>query len=81
MAREAPGGREVAPSSPPTAERQSARKSLRPRVVTLGYSLNVPVDLYEELKAFSRETDLPMSEIMNEGARRELARLRKLHNL
>ena len=37
-------------------------------------SVNMPKDLYEELRAYMKLSDVPMSDVIVEGARRELAR-------
>jgi hypothetical protein len=87
MAAEAPGGREVvAPTqveSPQQTElkapevRQEARPVFRERDATQKMTVNMPKGLYEELRAYMKLTDIPMSDVIVEGARRELARLKK----
>jgi hypothetical protein len=87
MAAEAPGGSAAmpAPETMPatrTAEPQAAsdllaRPMFREREATQKMTVNMPKGLYEELRAYMKLTDTPMSDVLVEGARRELARLRK----
>jgi hypothetical protein len=74
-------GQRSNPVEPAPAERQGKRVSLKPRVDTRKFSLNIPIPLHEELLEFSKDTDLDMSEVLIEGAKREMVRLRKLHGL
>jgi len=77
MASEAPGGEPIAPTSQQMP--QPAQPTLfREREATQKMTVNMPKGLYEELRAFMKLTDIPMSDVLVEGARRELARLKKL---
>lgn len=70
-------------SAPPEAPKpanvavRDARPVFRERDAMQKMSVNMPKDLYEELRAHMKLTDVPMSDVLVEGARRELARLRK----
>jgi hypothetical protein len=85
MAENAPGGATVAPKvveAPLSAERvleprQDTRPMFREREATQKMTVNMPKGLYEELRAFMKLTDIPMSDVLVEGARRELARLKR----
>lgn len=59
------------PAPKPEIEAQPA---FRERNSTQRMAVNMPKDLYEEMRAFMKLTDTPMSELLVEGARRELAR-------
>ena len=82
MAAEAPGGDVIAPpESQPAAQLEPTQPAPRPvfreREATQRMTVNVPKDLYEELRAYMKLTDVPMSEVLIDGVRRELARLKK----
>jgi predicted GIY-YIG superfamily endonuclease len=49
------------------------------RDATQKMSINVPKDFYDELRAHMKLTDTPMSDILIDGARRELDRLKKTY--
>lgn len=51
-----------------------SQPAFRERNSTQRMAVNMPKDLYEEMRAFMKLTDTPMSELLVEGARRELAR-------
>jgi hypothetical protein len=59
------------------APAQEARPVFREREAFQKMTVNMPKSLYEELRAYMKLTDVPMSDVLVEGARRELARLRK----
>jgi hypothetical protein len=44
-------------------------------------NVRIPVDLHEELRQFWKDTDIPMSEVMIEGTRERLAKLKKQYGL
>ncbi|HDR9165898.1 TPA: hypothetical protein QDB28_006379 [Burkholderia vietnamiensis] len=44
-------------------------------------SLKVPKSLYDDMRDFAKLTDIPMSHVLVEGARAELARLKKRYGL
>jgi hypothetical protein len=66
-----------APEEAPKHVGRDARPIFREREATQKMTVNMPKDLYEELRAYMKLTDVPMSDVLVEGARRELARLRK----
>jgi hypothetical protein len=70
-----------APEAPPKPSNivhsQEARPLFRERETFQKMTVNMPKALYEELRAYMKLTDVPMSDVLVEGARRELARLRK----
>ena len=74
-----------AAAQPPQAAKQieqeqegrEARPIFRERESTQRMTVNMPKGLYEEMRAYMKLTDIPMSEILIDGARRELARLKK----
>jgi hypothetical protein len=70
-----------APEAPPkpsnVVQAQEARPLFRERETFQKMTVNMPKALYEELRAYMKLTDVPMSDVLVEGARRELARLRK----
>jgi hypothetical protein len=68
---------EPAPKPASVTPVRDARPMFRERDATQKMTVNMPKDLYEELRAYMKLTDVPMSEVLVEGARRELARLRK----
>jgi hypothetical protein len=68
---------EAAPKPANVATVREARPMFREREATQKMTVNMPKDLYEELRAYMKLTDVPMSDVLVEGARRELARLRK----
>lgn len=87
MAQQTPGGSgtsvsetPMAPAvpSPPLAQHevQEAHPIFKERDATQKMTVNMPKDLYEELRAYMKLTDTPMSDLLVEGARKELA-LRK----
>jgi hypothetical protein len=53
------------------------RPEFREREATQKMTVNMPKGLYEELRVYMKLHDVPMSDVLVEGARRELARLRK----
>lgn len=78
----APGG--VPPKADePAGEPQgtAARPAFREREATRNMSLNVPKSLYEDLRAYMKLTDTPMTEVLVEGAKKELARLKKQYGI
>lgn len=87
LASEAPGGAEMLPATSrptegagPAAGAPAApdqRAMFREREAMQKMTVNMPKGLYEELRAFMKLTDIPMSDVLVEGARRELARLKK----
>ena len=82
MAAEAPGGEAVAPQASPSAPQiepvePAQRPVFREREATQRMTVNVPKALYEELRAYMKLTDVPMSEVLIDGLRRELARLKR----
>lgn len=80
MAKKAPGGSEAVPATKPAAESAApATSSLRlpVRVATQTMSFKVPKEVYDELRNFAKLTDIPMKDVMVEGARKELALLKK----
>jgi hypothetical protein len=68
----APESIAIAETSEPTQ-----RPVFREREATQKMTVNMPKGLYEELRAYMKLTDIPMSDVLVEGARRELARLKK----
>jgi hypothetical protein len=54
-----------------------AQPTFRERDSTQRMAVNMPKSLYEELRAFMKLTDTPMSDLLVEGARRELARRKR----
>jgi hypothetical protein len=44
-------------------------------------NLRVPLDFYDELRDFTKQTDIPMTEVLVDGARTELARLKKKYGI
>jgi hypothetical protein len=44
-------------------------------------SFKVPKTLYEDLRAFKKRTDIDMSDVVVEGARKELAALKKRYGI
>jgi hypothetical protein len=58
----------------PAKPESEAAPTFRERDSTQRMAVNMPKSLYEELRAFMKLTDTPMSELLVEGARRELAR-------
>jgi hypothetical protein len=67
---------EAAPKPAPVAPR-AERPGFKEREAMQKMTVNMPKDLYEELRVHMKLTDMPMSVVLVEGARRELARLRK----
>lgn len=65
-------------SVPVPMQLQEARPLFREREAFQKMSLNMPKGLYEELRTYMKLTDIPMSDIIVEATRRELARLKKL---
>ncbi|WP_250519511.1 hypothetical protein [Caballeronia sp. NCTM1] len=53
------------------------RPMFREKPSTEKMSVNMPKDLYEALRAYMKLTDISMSEVIVEGARRELARRKR----
>jgi hypothetical protein len=51
------------------------------RQASQAVNLRAPLALYEEIRQFSKLSDIPITEIFVEGARRELARLKKLYGV
>jgi hypothetical protein len=83
LAAEAPGGEAVIQPSTPAPVQQpihepAQRPVFREREATQKMTVNMPKGLYEELRAFMKLTDIPMSDVLVEGAKRELARMKKL---
>lgn len=74
MAAEAPGGELSSTLAPVVQDVQLAAPVFRERDATQKMTVNMPKDLYEELRAYMKLSDVPMSDILVEGARRELAR-------
>jgi hypothetical protein len=58
----------------PAKSENEAQPTFRERDSTQRMAVNMPKSLYEELRAFMKLTDTPMSDLLVEGARRELAR-------
>lgn len=94
MAAAAPGGQPVAQSAaqpvsqeeqvaadPQAAAVPAAALKLPVREATQTMSLKVPKSLYDELRNFMKMTDIPMSEILVEGARKELAHQKKKYGI
>ncbi|MFP3556455.1 hypothetical protein SB861_37930 [Paraburkholderia sp. SIMBA_049] len=77
MAEKAPGGNAVANTTDHVTTVTEARPMFRVKPSTEKMSVNVPKDLYEQLREYMKLTDIPMSEVMVEGTRRELARRKK----
>lgn len=75
LANETPGQEEQLPSLAPTHEVQASAPVFRERDATQKMTVNMPKQLYEQLRAYMKLTDVPMSDILVEGARRELERL------
>jgi hypothetical protein len=68
----------VKPDPAPQAEQGAeVRPMFREKPSTEKMSVNMPKDLYEALRAYMKLTDVPMSEVIVEGARRELARRKR----
>jgi hypothetical protein len=51
------------------------------KAATQTMSFKVPKDLYEDLRAFKKKTDIDMSVIMVEGARKELVAMKKRYGI
>jgi hypothetical protein len=77
LAAEAPGGEVIDTHNQP-APQPAHSPVFREREATQKMTVNMPKGLYEELRAFMKLTDIPMSDVLVEGAKRELARLKKL---
>ncbi|GJH22437.1 hypothetical protein CBA19CS22_37865 [Caballeronia novacaledonica] len=58
-------------------EATEARPMFREKPPSEKMSVNMPKDLYEALRAYMKLTDIPMSDVIVEGARRELARRKR----
>ena len=69
------------PATTPAPKQEIAEAEAKPifreRNSTQRMAVNMPKDLYEELRAFMKLTDIPMSDILVDGARRELARRKR----
>jgi hypothetical protein len=85
LASEAPGGDRapvaapqppVDPVVPPEAVETAYRPMLPQREASQPMSIKVPKVLYDELRDFSKRTDIAMTEVLVEGGRKELARLK-----
>lgn len=81
LAQAAPGGEALIPNEPEKEEGaitpiQEARPLFRERQAFQKMTVNMPKELYEELRVYMKQTDVPMSDVLVEGARRELARLK-----
>jgi hypothetical protein len=74
MAREAAGE----PTTPAVAP---LRPKLPVKESTKAMSVNVPKPLYDDLRNFMKLTDIPMTAVIIEGMRKELERLKKLHQI
>ncbi|HDR9259602.1 TPA: hypothetical protein QDB21_005624 [Burkholderia vietnamiensis] len=95
MAAAAPGGAAVQPQPAQAAPAQDVAAApveqpapaatpalkLPVREASQTMSLKVPKSLYDELRNFAKLTDIPMSEVLVEGARKELASLKKKYGL
>lgn len=96
MARAAPGGAEVlgpataptaapqplaGPVVPPEAVESPQRPALPRREASQTMSIKVPKALYDELRDFWKRTDIPMTEVLVEGGKRELARLKAKYGI
>lgn len=80
MAKKAPGGTEVLSATKPEPQPAApVTSSLRlpVKVATQTMSFKVPKDVYDELRNFTKMTDIPMKDVMVEGAKKELALLKK----
>lgn len=87
MAEAAPGGSQHVPNanvpaepSKPTEAPQTGFR-LPVREPSQSMHLKVPKALYDDLRNFAKLTDISMTEVMVEGARKELAALRRKHGL
>lgn len=69
----------AAPAAPqaPAAESAPAAIRLPVREASQTMSLKCPKSLYDELRDFMKLTDIPMTQVMVDGARKELALLKK----
>lgn len=87
MAAAAPGGSPApaptpAPTTPAAAlETVKASFQLPVREAMQSMNVKVPKTIYDDLRNFMKLTDIPMSEVIVEGARKELALLKKKHGL
>jgi hypothetical protein len=80
MAREAPGGGDL-PPEPVEVQQIKRGRPVRRKEPPKSFTLNMPFSLYEELKDFKNSTEIPINEILVDGARKELARLKKQYGL
>jgi hypothetical protein len=95
MAEAAPGGSQHVPSANTQAEANKPHEApenasavlsstgfrLPVREPSQSMHLKVPKSLYDDLRNFMKLTDISMTEVMVEGARKELAALRRKHGL
>jgi hypothetical protein len=73
----ASGATSITAPNPEERAPDEARPMFREKPPSEKMSVNMPKDLYEALRAYMKLTDIPMSEVIVEGARRELARRKR----
>jgi hypothetical protein len=80
MAEKTPGGQALSAAAPEPKEKTEVevygQPVFRERPAFQKMSVNMPKDLYEELRAYMKITDVSMSDVVINGARRELKRLK-----
>jgi hypothetical protein len=90
LAAEAPGGDKApvaAPQPPaePVVPPEAVEKPQRPgrprREASQTMSVKVPKGMYDELREFWKDTDITMTEVLVEGGRKELARLKAKYGI
>jgi hypothetical protein len=71
------------PEDEPQAEQGAAHRSPFPRrrEPTQPMNFRVPLALFEELRDFTKESEIPMTEIAVAGIRKELAALKKKYGV
>jgi hypothetical protein len=87
----APAASELPPAPPfvaheprePASTDEAAQQPVFPRrkEPTQTMNLRVPLSLFTELREFMRKSEIPMTEVMVEGARKELAALKKKYGI
>ena len=65
------------PAPTPVVPAQEAKPLFREKEAFQKMSINMPKALYEDLRAYMKMTDIPMSDVIVEGAHQQLARLKK----
>ena len=94
LAAAAPGGAAYTPTNPPKeaaptkevvgegeATQQEMPFAFPTREASQKMSLNVPMKLYEDLRIYSKLTDVAMSEVIIAGTRAELERRKKKYGI